>query len=205
MQIQKSDIRKKILETSRKEFLEKGFKGTSMRSISEKSGVVLSNIYNYFRNKDVLFREVLSGLLDAVDNVAKTHNSDSNIDLYVFDSEEYVKSQITMFVDLIHHYKEDFKLLLFGASGSSLENYREKCIDRYTEMGKEYIEIVNKKYPDINSNISYFFIHILSSWWISIVSELVMHDLSYDELQKFIYEYMEYATAGWKRIMNVKE
>ena len=55
MQIQKDNIRKKILEVARSEFIAKGFKDTSMRTIAKKGEVNLSNIYNYFSNKDEIF------------------------------------------------------------------------------------------------------------------------------------------------------
>ncbi len=54
------DIRQVLLETAREAFLEKGYKAVSMREISEKSGVGLSNIYNYFESKDELFKVVLT-------------------------------------------------------------------------------------------------------------------------------------------------
>ncbi|MCG6190269.1 TetR/AcrR family transcriptional regulator [Maribellus maritimus] len=204
MQIQKEDIRKIILKAARKEFIENGFKDASMRSIAKNAGVGLSNIYNYFRNKDEIFREVLSGLLHAIDSAMKEHNNPDYISIDIFSSEEYMRRQIDMFVELIENHKEDFNLLLFKASGSSLENFRNEIIDTHTETGIEYIALMKQKYPEINSRVSNFFIHIMSSWWISIVAELVMHDLSHNELEEFIREYMEFGTAGWKKVMRVE-
>lgn len=205
MQIQKTDIRKKILKVARREFREKGFKDASMRSIAKKAGVGLSNIYNYFKNKDEIFREILSGLLSTMDRVMEEHNSPEYISIDIFSSEEYMRSQIDMFVELIDNYKEDFKLLLFKSSGSSLGNYREEFIESQTQVGKEYIALMKEKFPSINGGVSDFFIHTMSSWWMSIIGELVMHDLSHGELEDFIREYMEFGTAGWKKLMQVKD
>jgi len=203
MQIQKTDIRKQILKAARNEFLEKGFKDASMRSIAKKSGVGLSNIYNYFRNKDEIFREILSGLLSRMDKMMEEHNSPKYISIDIFSSEEYMRSQIDMFVELIDNYKEEFRLLLFKSSGSSLENYREEFIESQTRVGKEYIVLMKEKFPSINGGVSDFFIHTMSSWWMSIISELVMHELSHQDLERFIREYLEFGTAGWKKIMQV--
>ena len=52
MQIPKDNIRNNILKAAENIFLEKGYSKTSMREIAAKSNVVLSNIYNYFKNKD---------------------------------------------------------------------------------------------------------------------------------------------------------
>ncbi len=203
MQIQKDDIRKTILQISRKEFIDNGFKNTSMRTIAQKADVGLSNIYNYFKNKDEIFREVLAGLFNALEDVMEEHNCPEGIDLYVINSEEYVCSQIGMFVDLVDNYKEDFRLLLFKSAGSQLENFREEWIGRQTLIGKEYMKILKEKYPTVNVDISDFFIHTMSSWFISSISELVMHDLTHSELEQFITEYMRYSTAGWKSVMYI--
>lgn len=203
MQIQKDDIRNIILKVAREEFVDKGFKDTSMRTIAQKSEVGLSNIYNYFKNKDEIFKEVLSGLLYALEDIMEKHNCPEGIDLYVANSKKYVCSQIEMFVDLIDNYKEDFRLLLFKSQGSQLENFREEWIGKQTVIGKEYMKILKEKYPLANVDISGFFIHTMSSWFISSISELVMHDLTHQELEQFITEYMSYSAAGWKSVMNI--
>ena len=59
MQVQKEDIRGRILTVARQQFERKGYSKTSMREIAELSSVGVGNIYNYFTNKDELFREVV--------------------------------------------------------------------------------------------------------------------------------------------------
>ncbi len=205
MQTQKDNIRKNILEVARKQFLENGFKDTSMRKIAKEAGVVLSNIYNYYKNKDEIFCEVLSSVLRAMDMVMDEHNSSEYISIDIFTSDEYMRNQIDMFVGLIDEYKEDFNLLLFKSAGSSLENFRNEIIDKHTQTGIEYIALMKQKYPEINGDVSEFFIHTMSSWWMSIIAELVMHDLSHEALENFIREYMEFGTAGWKKVMQVND
>ena len=59
MQKLKSDIQKTILDAAEYLFIRKGYKNTAMREIAAKADVGLSNIYNYFPNKDSLFRYIL--------------------------------------------------------------------------------------------------------------------------------------------------
>ena len=204
MQTQKQDIRRKILRIARNEFQQNGFKNTSMRSISQKAGVGLSNIYNYFRNKDEIFCEVLSGLLIALKQVSKNHNSPENINCSIFDSEEYMSKQINLFVKLVATHKKEFQLLLFQASGSSLENYREEYTCEYAKTGREYIRLMKEKYPSVNDDISDFFIYAMSSWFFTLIGKLVMQPHSPTELEKFMREYLEFGTAGWRKIMQIE-
>lgn len=67
----------------------------------------------------------------------------------------------------------------------------------------EYLRRMKEKYPYVNTDISEFFIHTMSSWWFTIIGEIVTHDLTKEETRRFISEYMEFGTAGWKKIMNV--
>ena len=53
------DKRQHIIETSKKLFSEKGFSATGLREISERSGISIGNIYNYFQNKEEIFNHTL--------------------------------------------------------------------------------------------------------------------------------------------------
>ena len=203
MQTKKSDIYNSILKVAWKEFLKKGYKDTSMRTIAEKTGVGLSNIYNYFNNKDLIFQEVLAPVLAAFDKSLDEHNYEANLTIDIFSSQEYIKRQTDSIVDLIYKHKDELKILLFKAHGSSLENYRNDFIDKHTKIGLKYLQLMKERYPHINIDFSDFFVHTMSSWWMSIISELVMHDLKKTELTRFVSEYVEYATAGWKGVMKV--
>jgi AcrR family transcriptional regulator len=203
MQTKKTDVRKVILEVAKVEFLKKGYKNASMRTIAKNTGVGLSNIYNYFKNKDEILEEVLKPLLQAFNIMIEEHNSPEYISLDIFISKEYQQKQINMFVKLILKYREELNLLLFQVHGSSLENFHDEYTNRHTEKGLEYMLKMKEKYPHINTDISDFFMHTISSWWISIIGEIVSHDLEDNEIQKFITEYMEFGTAGWERIMRV--
>ena len=59
MQVLKEDIRDRILAIARQQFAQNGYSKTSMREIAGLAGVGVGNIYNYFANKDELFREVV--------------------------------------------------------------------------------------------------------------------------------------------------
>lgn len=113
MQTKKDNIRKNVLKIAREEFFNKGFKDASMRTIAKKAGVGLSNIYNYFQNKDEIFLEVLSPLMKAFDKMMIEHNSSENLTLDIFYSEEYFMRQTKQFVDLIVTFKVELRLLLF--------------------------------------------------------------------------------------------
>ena len=201
MQIQKTDIRKVILEVSRKEFLEHGFKDASMRTIAKKSGVSLGNIYNYFKNKDEIFTQILSipvSLLNKVNNIFD--------DKYFFDIENIRNGKIkqlkfTYSIKFICNYRDELKLLLFKAQGSSLQDFKDNWIDENTKAGIEWL----KKYNNIHSKkaqASEFFIHYLNSSYVNFITEILMHDIHKNEMIEYLKEYFEFFYNGWQGIMK---
>ena len=74
MQVLKEDIRGRILTVARQQFERKGYSKTSMREVAELAGVGVGNIYNYFTNKDELFREVVRPVLYALEAMLQEHH-----------------------------------------------------------------------------------------------------------------------------------
>ncbi|WP_066516310.1 TetR/AcrR family transcriptional regulator [Sphingobium cloacae] len=64
--------RRQILEIAAQMFARKGYRGTSMRDIGEKAGVLGGSLYHHIKSKDALFVELHNGALDvAADRIAQ--------------------------------------------------------------------------------------------------------------------------------------
>ena len=77
----KLNTRAKILQEAKKEFLDKGFAGTNVRTIAEKAGVTTGALYNLFDNKDGIFEALVSGVFDEFLNIMAHRD--------VFDAENF--------------------------------------------------------------------------------------------------------------------
>ncbi|PID87725.1 MAG: hypothetical protein CSB06_03950 [Bacteroidia bacterium] len=204
MQIQKEDIKQNILKVAKKSFIENGYRKTSMRDIAKEANVTLSNIYNYFKNKDEILEIILQPVFAMIDESMERHK---DVD-YAF-NEWFEASDITQIDDFKEHikflvdFRQEVDLLFNKCSGSKYENIREEWIDRYTESSKDYLENIKNRYPQVNSNISEFFIHTLAAWWIQVLSEIASHQLSEEEILQFGKEFMTFGTGGWKMLLNM--
>ena len=202
MQTKKEAIKNKILESAKKEFFEKGFKEASMRCIAKQAGVSTSNIYNYYTDKNTLFDDVLKPLIHKFSQMEQEHNDPKYIDLDVFESKKYKDRHIALYIELITSYREELKLLLFHSYGSKYQNFREDFTDKQTIMGREYLEILKKKYPQLNINISDFFMHTFSSWILAAIGELVFHNISDSSLKEILDNYFTFSIGGWKKLIQ---
>ena len=63
MQVKKDYTREHIAEIAKQVFLKDGYAKASMRDIAKGAGIGVSNIYNYFKSKDELFRHIVRPLI----------------------------------------------------------------------------------------------------------------------------------------------
>ena len=181
MQVLKEDIRGRILAVAKLQFGQKGYSKTSMREIAELAGVGVGNIYNYFTGKDELFGE----------------------DVMRMKSEKYLKACIDEYVSLIDEHRTLLEILLFRAQGSLLEHFRESYTDRSTELVKAWFASMQRKYPEINTTVSDFIIHLHTVWMFTMFEELLMHSVPKQEMEAILHDYILFEIQGWRAIIKI--
>lgn len=58
------DTKQLILDTAKKEFMEKGYNDASVRSIAKQAGLTTGAIFRYFPDKESLFAALVSPVAD---------------------------------------------------------------------------------------------------------------------------------------------
>ncbi len=204
MQTKKTNIRKTILKVARKSFFEYGYRRTSMRTIAKEANVTLSNIYNYFKNKDEILEVILQPVLRDMEQIFSRYKDPYYITNNWVEADDVSEmDEFKDYVKFIIIYQKEFDLLLHNCSGSKYENIKDYFIDRYTESSRNYLQLMKDKYPHVNKEISDFFLHTVAAWWIQIVSEIISHNLNEEEILQFLKEYMTFGTGGWQRLMKL--
>ena len=205
MQIPKDQTRKLLLKTAKEAFLQKGYKAVSMREISKLSGVGLSNIYNYYPCKDELLSVVLHPLLEAMNAMLDNHNRDENLTLEIFTSEDYYRKSMQEMMGIITHYRKEMKLLINETQDTCFKDYLEHWCEKSSKLGMEYLYRMNERFPELHTKISPLFMNFSCSLWITMIKEVVLHeDLTKENMESFISEYIQFSTGGWKNLMRVE-
>jgi len=178
-----------ILTAARDEFISKSFKNSSIRTTAKDANVDLSNIYNYFLNKDDIFLAILKPAKDTRFSFMVNHHTEKEINLERVSTFNYQKKAIEEYIHLLEKFRQELRLLLYRSEGSSMSNFRHVFTDHLTEVNKEYMRLVKKHYACANE-ISPFFAHTLSAFMVSIVGEILTHDLSsFRSFSHFDYQY----------------
>ena len=124
-------------------------------------------------------------------------------DVMTMRSEKYLKACIDEYVSLIETHRSLLEILLFRAQGSSLEHFRESYTDRSTGLVKAWFAAMKKKYPNINTAVSDFIIHLHTVWMFTLFEELLMHAVPKQEMESILHDYILFEIQGWRAIIKV--
>ena len=64
--MERTETQKKILEVGKREFLEKGYQGASMRAVVKEAGFTQGAFYGYYESKEALFDALVSEAADGL-------------------------------------------------------------------------------------------------------------------------------------------
>ncbi len=125
MQVLKDEVRNSIHYSALKEFQEKGFKNASMRSIAEKGGMTVGNLYRYFNSKEDLFYAVISPAYHKI--IALTQEPLTQMDnpKEVQKFLEYIADQIIM---INREHRRELLILMEGSEETKFEHAMEEII-----------------------------------------------------------------------------
>ncbi|MCM1514736.1 MAG: TetR/AcrR family transcriptional regulator [Anaeroplasma bactoclasticum] len=194
----------KILECAKKEFLEKGFEGASMRTIAEKAGYTTGMVYGRFADKSQLFREVVGEAADklfnyysGIQNEFAGYSAEKQKD----EMHSYVDNKIDVMIDIVYDNFDEFKLIICKSVGSGYEYYVDKMVDIETENTHRFIKQLNEagiKTNEVRADLA----HILASAMFNGIFEVVSHDLLREDARYYIKQLQDFFNAGWDKLLG---
>ncbi len=201
MQVQKDYVQSSILESAKQEFLEKGFRNASLRMIAKTAKVSLSNIYNYFEDKDAIYCALFEDILEDIEKgkafIEKMESSEDHSG----------EAQHLMILDIpiayVNKNKAMFKLLLFNSEGSSLYGFQHKSGDWFAKLMENTFIELNKKHHLSHTQPSIIFLHILGSMWIHLIEDSLLRDLNEEEIKTNARELMRFVFHGWLGYLGI--
>lgn len=202
MRVLRDEKYRAIRKAARSEFLNKGFKDSSMRTIAKDAGVGLSNIYNYFKNKDEIFLDIVTPARNELIEFVTEKHTDKHLDFNFMSTFDYQSETVEEYIRLLTKYKEEIRLLLFLSQGSSMENFREDFTEYLTSVSNNHFRLVKEHYPQARE-ISPFFTHALCAFMVSIVGEIITHNLEKQKIREFFRDYFKFQITGWRELIGL--
>lgn len=197
----KSDIqtREKLLEAAKKEFMDKGYMGASLRNICKEAGVTTGALYFFFKDKEDLFGSLVEEPLQQMQDHMNQHYEwemkdfkQPVIEKHDFNEDVKVARGI---VDYLFQHHDIFTLLLTKSNGSKYEN----CTDIFVEITQAQYRIHADKlstYYNVD-RISDYMIHWISHLQIFSFVQLIKHNITREEAEEQIDAIIKFLTNGW--------
>ncbi|WP_315578827.1 TetR/AcrR family transcriptional regulator [Hoylesella oralis] len=206
MQMQKNFTRKQILHSAEKLFVQKGFRSTSMREIAMDAGVGLSNIYNYFENKDRIFRTLLMPLTDELDRMLVEHHDPKSVERLVPElnsmGERFITDMVSEYLHVVTRYRRQLQLLFFKAQGSSLENFIDDFSKRCVEQIQVFMQQIRRNSAGSGTAVADFTIRLHTVWMLTLFKEMARQNMSPHDRRQIFTDYVTFECVGWRERIN---
>ena len=196
----------KIQQAAIDEFLEKGFRGASLRQIVKHAGVTTGAFYGYFSSKEALFasivephaQAIMANFMEAQLRFADLQKNEQPSHMGIESS-----SCIDWMVDYICEHRDPIKLLLSKAEGTSYENFVHNIVEVEVEYTLKYMDVLRElgyTVPRLDKTLC----HIIASGMFGGIFEVVIHDIPEKQAMRDVGQLRAFYTAGWLALMEEK-
>lgn len=196
----------KIQQAAIDEFLEKGFRGASLRQIVKHAGVTTGAFYGYFSSKEALFASIVEPHAQAImANFMEAQLRFADLPKNEQPSHMGIESSscIDWMVDYICEHRDPIKLLLSKAEGTSCENFVHNIVEVEVEYTLKYMDVLRElgyTVPRLDKTLC----HIIASGMFGGIFEVVIHDIPKKQAMRDVGQLRAFYTAGWLALIEEK-
>jgi AcrR family transcriptional regulator len=126
---------KQIIDTAVKEFVEKGYEGTSMNSIAMRAGLSKGGLYHHFHSKDEILIEAnnkfMEPIIELMENAKKIKSPTEGLKFYI---KEYLKYWSNHARELQFTFLSLYKIMSNKEVWTEMESYLNYITNFYNEM-----------------------------------------------------------------------
>lgn len=205
MKLLNEKLRDDLLEEGKREFLEKGFQGTSMRSIAGALGVTTGAIYRYYADKEDLFDTLVKDAADEL--VGKYRNVQQQFAEMPIGEQLSGLPQISdegqeWMLECIYDHFDAFKLIACSAVGTKYEHYIDTLVEIEANSSRVLIDRMEEE-GILKHNMDDELIHIVSNTLFSGMFETVRHDMPKEKARDYFVSLKEFYAAGWFKLLGI--
>ena len=196
-----------VLECAKKEFLEKGYKDASLRTIAQEAGTSTSSIYTRFGDKEGLFRAIVEPAAEEMRRMfleiqENFHQLDDNIQQS--EMGQYTSLHQMELLDYIYDHFDEFRLLLDGAEGTQFACFLDELVEIEVDYTYKYMEVIGCE--SVKSGlVTEDFIHIIVTAYFNGMFEVVRHNMGKADAVKYVKLLNRYHMQGFSTVFNPVE
>ena len=200
-----TETKKRLLESAKKEFLEKGFNGASLRTIAANAGVTTGAMYRHFKDKNAFFCALVDDAIEYTKKIVSIAGPENHLEMLAPDMQKkHLENEVQTVNDFIDYMFENFdvfKLLLTKAAVSEHENFQEEICEIYTKNCQETFKWMYKN-KIATKKLSPMTVHFMASTVINAYCDIILHNMSKKDAVACIKDIMEFTRYGCMHLMG---
>lgn len=205
MRIPNEKLAAELLEAGKKEFLERGFQGASMRSIAASLGVTTGALYRYYTDKEAMFDALVEDpakVLETSYREQQQNYADQPLQSQLDGLPEISDGSAAWMMNYIYDHFDAFKLIACCSAGTRYEHYIDTLIDIESESGRRLIDRMKEEGVPVQE-MDDELIHILSSALFNGMFETVRRDMPREKAMQHMCSLRDFYSAGWFKILGL--
>jgi len=194
-----------IIKSAIRQFKEKGYQSSSIRSICNDAGVTNGAFYAHFVSKEDLFCGIVSPCLEGL---ARLYNDEEGTCLSIKSTEDVMNAfkqsykSVDRIVEYVCEHREEFIFILESSEGSSFENFQDKITEFEAESMTRFFE-VSQRYMRKKEGVPGNLIKMTASFLISTIFDCLKKGMSEEEILRETRLVSEYCTAGFRELIAI--
>ena len=194
----------RIHQAAKAEFLEKGYKGASLRNIVKSVGMTTGAFYGYYKSKEELFEALVGEHYQYILTCFK--KAQQQFAELPHEQQPEVMSEISgiCMYDMLHYayaHLEECKLILCCSEGTKFSGLIDEMVEiemAATHAYQQVLRELGRPSPKIDPTLE----HILITGMFHTFFELVIHEMPLSNAEHYVKEMRAFYTAGWMKIMG---
>ena len=189
----------------KEEFLEKGFKGASVRNIGKKAGMTSAGLYRHYPDKESMFNAVVEPLVFEIRKWTERHIAYKNglVEGQTESGSLFGETIIDLIRDVILPRRDEFMILMNCSAGTGYENFiHDYALENQKEILKAINVLKDNGYPV--KEISEEELHILMSAFLTACFEAVIHDYDDERIERYLQTIQEFFMPGWMKLLGIQ-
>lgn len=200
-----NETKEKLLISAKKEFLEKGYMKSSLRSICHEVGVTTGALYFFFEDKEDLFASLVDRPLHMLfEMISKYYNMGLESKEVMTKSlngnyeEDLMVSKIV--ISFLYQYYDEFILLIQKSQGSKYEN----CFDKFIALAERHYRLLADEFSKAKGldKVDDHIIHWISHMQMESVIHTLVHVKSEARAVENFETMTRYLAAGWMSLFG---
>lgn len=206
VQYPKAELREKILEKAKSEFLQHGFQGSSLRKIAAEAGMTTGGIYTYFKNKEDLFYSIVKKVVSKWEKKSEFFLAFTGIGydnlLKVYDSTSWTNNNYHYMVSFVNLYREEMELLFFKSEGTRFENFTDQLVLDALKTGRYLLSRFPTSTQTGYDSVSDFFLRNVIMFNINLIKEMLVSRISLEQMLSYEKEITRFFYFGWEAVLE---